>query len=203
MGKDLPQVDLPDLERFFTGVIARHGRRVFKRDDGLEVKSPDAWMREDYALAERYEGLAFDRALGGARAASRVVGVGHRLFDRAMREAQAVTTTVGHASRLEGPLLIVAIEDEVTGTGVQVGRIVLGLYDRIDGPVVLRDWELLKLLNGVGPSEAMQPVRDVQSRSQIASLMAQVNAVLSVHAPLMTRPKAWPEMLIIPEDRPA
>ncbi len=198
VGKDLPQVDLPDLERFFSGVIARHGRRVFKREDGLEVKTPDLWMREDYALAERYDGLAFDRELDGPRAASRVIGVGHRLFDRALREAETVPASIGYGSRLDGPLLIVAIEDEVTSTGAQVGRIVLGIYDQPGGAIVLRDWELLKLLNGVGPGEVGETVSGIENQEHVTRLMQQANGALTGYAPLMTRPKAWAEMLMMP-----
>ncbi len=199
VGKDLPQVDLPDLERFFSAVIARHGRRVFKRDDGLEVKSPDDWRRADYALADRYQGLAFDRTLDGPRASSQVVGVGHRLFDRAMQDAEAVSATIGYATRLDGPLLIVAIEDELTGTGAQVGRVVLGFYERPDGTSILRDWELLKLLNSIGVSDGDQPASDADNRNHLTRLMVHANTVLEEYAPMMKRPRAWPEMLIVPE----
>jgi ERCC4-related helicase len=198
VGKDLPQVDLPDLERFFSAVIARHGRRVFKRDDGLEVKSPDEWRREDYALADRYQGLAFDRTLDGPRASSRVVGVGHRLFDRAMEDAEAIGATIGYATRLDGPLLIVAIEDELTGTGAQVGRVVLGFHERPDGTAILRDWELLKLLNSIGVSDGDQPTSGSDNRDHLTRLMLHANTVLREYAPMMRRPKAWPEMLIVP-----
>jgi SNF2 family DNA or RNA helicase len=39
VGKDLPKVDLPDLEKFFTQTVSRHGRRIFRRDDGLEIRT--------------------------------------------------------------------------------------------------------------------------------------------------------------------
>ena len=198
VGKDLPQVDLPDLERFFVAVIARHGRRVFKRDDGLEVKSPEEWTREDYALADRYEGLAFDRTLDGPRAPSRVVGVGHRLFDRALREAETLPASVALGIRLEGPLLIVAIEDEVTGTGAQVGRVVIGLYDLAEGVTVLRDWELLKLLNGVGAGDGDRTAVNPLGSDDLDRLMHHAEGKLREHAPMMTRPRAWPEMLLLP-----
>ncbi|USU13817.1 hypothetical protein NF701_08340 [Sphingomonadaceae bacterium OTU29THOMA1] len=95
VGRDLPKVDLPDLERFFSAMIAHAGRRVFKRDDGLDVKTPESWMREDYALVERYSDLAFDRSIAGPGASTRVIGVGHRLFDRSVREAEQLSASVG------------------------------------------------------------------------------------------------------------
>ncbi len=45
--------------------MSRHGRRVFRRDDGLEVKAPDEWRARSYAVREKYEGLVLDRSLRG------------------------------------------------------------------------------------------------------------------------------------------
>ncbi|MET3763109.1 SNF2-related protein [Sphingomonas sp. UYEF23] len=199
VGKDLPQVDLSDLERFFSGVLARHGRRVFKRETGLEVKAPDEWVREDYALRERYEGLAFDRTLVGAQAATRVVGVGHRLFDRALREAEGLPSRVGFCARLEHPLLLIAIEDEVTGGGAQISRVTIGLYATSDGVRVLRDWEVLLLLNGVSASEIARAISERTVAEVTAGLMSSTNLVLAQHAAFMTQPKAWPELLLLPD----
>lgn len=199
VGKDLPQVDLPDLERFFSGVLARHGRRVFKRHIGLEVKSPDEWVREDYALRDRYEGLAFDRTLVGPQAATRVVGVGHRLFDRALREAEGLPSQIGYCSRLEYPLLIVAIEDEVTGSGAQISRVTVGLHATPGGVKVVRDWEALLLLNGVSASETPQAIDQPTAKAFTAEIMSTRNFDTSQHAAFMTQPKAWPELLLLPE----
>ncbi len=61
VGRNLPQVDLPDLERFFSMMMESKGRRVFRRDDGLDVLTPEKWADEDYAMQDRYKGLLFDR----------------------------------------------------------------------------------------------------------------------------------------------
>ena len=90
VGKDLPKVDLPDLEKLFTQAVSRHGRRVFKRQEGLEIRTPDEWKARSYAVRDKYEGLVFDRGLRGANAASRVLGVGHVPFDMALEEACAL-----------------------------------------------------------------------------------------------------------------
>lgn len=199
VGKDLPLVDLSDLQRFFSGVLARHGRRVFKRDIGLEVKSPDKWVREDYALRERYEGLAFDRTLVGAQAATRVVGVGHRLFDSALREAEGLPGQIGFCSRLEFPLLLMAIEDEVTGSGAQISRVTVGLYGTSDGVQVLRDWETLLLLNRVSASDTPRTIGQQALEAVIANIMSAASFETAQHAAFMTKPTAWPELLLLPE----
>ncbi len=199
VGRDLPKVDLPDLERFFSSAIALNGRRVFKRDEGLDVKTPEGWMRDDYALAERYEALAFDRTLSGPGAATRVIGVGHRLFDRSLREAERSTANVAVCNRLEWPLLLVAIEDEVTGTQAQVGRIVVGLYRDELGHHVVRDWELLVILNGVGTVDSGTPVHMSGQVEAAASLLLDAQADLMAQAPFMTRARPWLEMLLLPK----
>ena len=137
VGKDLPKVDLPDLEKFFTHAVSRHGRRVFRRDDGLEIKTPDEWKARSYAVRDKYGGLVFDRNLRGANAASRVLGVGHILFDIALEETRSLPASVARADGLTDPLLIVTVEDEVTGTGSLVQRLVFGVKEN-DGKFVVR-----------------------------------------------------------------
>jgi hypothetical protein len=50
VGRNLPKVDLPDLERFLTQVMEANGRRVMWREDGLEVLVSEAWTEEGYEL---------------------------------------------------------------------------------------------------------------------------------------------------------
>ncbi len=122
VGKDLPKVDLPDLEKFFTQTVARYGRRIFRRDEGLEIKTPDEWKARSYALRDKYEGLVFNRSLRGMNATSRVLGVGHLLFDIALAEARNLPARFAAVDGLAAPLLIVTVEDEITGTGSLVNR---------------------------------------------------------------------------------
>lgn len=149
VGKDLPQVDLADLERFFTQTVSRHGRRIFRRDDGLEIRTPDSWKARSYALRDKYEGLVFDRSLRGTNAASRVLGVGHHLFDVALEDAQGVPARLARVDGLCGPLLIITVEDEVTGTGTLVHRLIFGVMEKETKIEILRDWELLQALNAL------------------------------------------------------
>ncbi|MBD8664117.1 DEAD/DEAH box helicase [Rhizobium sp. CFBP 8752] len=199
VGKDLPKVDLPDLERFFTQTVGRHGRRIFRRDDGLEIRTPDDWKARSYALRDKYEGLVFDRSLRGANAASRVLGIGHPLFDIALDDAQDISARAVSVEGLGNPVLILAVEDEVTGTGSLVHRLIFGVTET-DGKIeVLRDWELLQAMNaltvksppGAGPmAEAAETV--------IARLKRAFDVDISSHASTLRRPMSWPEMLFLP-----
>ena len=202
VGRDLPRVDVPDLERFFTLAVGRHRRRVFKHADGLEIKAPETWKSRSYAVRDRYDGLVFDRDLRGANAASRVLGVGHTLFDIALDEARDLPARIAVVDGVNAPVLVVAVEDEVTGTGSLVQRLIFGVTD-IDGrPAPLRDWELLQLLNGV-------PLKGVAGKPAPGTALAECAALadrlknafesgLSDHAPALRRPVCWPEMLIVP-----
>ena len=141
VGRDLPQVDIPDLERFFTLAAGRHKRRVRKGADGLGIRAPDTWKSRSYAVRDRYDGLVFDRGLRGEGAASRVLGVGHTLFDIALDEARNLPVRAATLEGIGAPILVVSVEDEVTGTGSLVHRLIFGVTE-VDGhPAPLRDWE--------------------------------------------------------------
>jgi len=199
VGKDLPKVDLPDLERFFTQTVGRHGRRIFRRDDGLEIRTPDDWKARSYALRDKYEGLVFDRSLRGANAASRVLGMGHPLFDIALDDAQDIPARAVSVEGLGYPVLILAVEDEVTGTGSLVHRLIFGVTEK-DGKIeVLRDWELLQVTNGftikspLGAGPATEGAETV-----IGRLKQAFDVDLASHASTLRRPVSWPEMLFLP-----
>ena len=199
VGKDLPKVDLPDLEKFFTQIVGRHGRRIFRRDEGLEIKTPDEWKARSYVLRDKYEGLVFDRSLRGRNAASRVLGVGHPLFDIALQEARSLPATFACVDGLAAPLLIVVVEDEVTGTGALVHRLVLGVTETEGNIDVLRDWELLRVLNTLLPrSPSVDAPVAIEVEETVGRLKTALDAHLPSHVPTLRRPNSWPEMLLIP-----
>lgn len=199
VGKDLPRVDLPDLERFFTQTIGRHGRRIFRRDDGLEVKTPDTWKNRSYALRDKYEGLVFDRSLRGDNVASRVLGVGHPLFDIALDDAYDIPVRTGSVEGLTGPLLIIAVEDEVTGTGSLVHRLVFGVMEKESKIKVLHDWELLQEMNTLVARTPMDEKTTIEGAEAVIERLKQVfDSDLAAYAPTLRRPVSWPEMLFLP-----
>jgi superfamily II DNA or RNA helicase len=204
VGRNLPKVDLPDLERFLTLVMEANGRRIMRRDDGLELLSPEPWAQADYAIQDRYKGLIFDRnaKLSGKDAPVRLVGVGHVLFDRALRDGEERQAYLAHCARLEAPLLVARIADEVTGQGHSIQRIVVGAWRGSDGEVhLLRDWELLLKLNTIGRSDLVKPVAvDREALGALRDdLLRAVEAEARTIAEAMIRPKVHAEMLLLPE----
>lgn len=204
VGRNLPKVDLPDLERFLTLAMEANGRRVMRREDGLEVLAPEAWAEADYAIQDRYKGLVFDRnaKLGGRDAPVRLVGVGHALFDRALRDGEEREAYLAHCARLETPLLIASIADEVTGQGHSIQRILVGAWQSSDGEIhLLRDWELLQKLNALGRSDLPEPPvigwepLDALRNKLVCALEAEANII----AEAMIRPVVRGEILLLPE----
>jgi len=204
VGRNLPQVDLPDLERFFSLMMEAKGRRVFRREDGVDVLSPESWVDEDYAMQDRYKGLLFDRnaRLGNQEGPIRLVGIGHTLFDRALKEGEELQSVLAYCARLPQPLLIASVEDQVTGQDHSVTRIVIGASRDDTGEVhVLRDWELLRLLNTLGRSDQATPpsVNSDQLKVLESNLFAAMKESLSAIAEMMTRPGLCSEIMLLPE----
>ena len=199
VGKDLPKVDLPDLDSFFSRAVARHSRRIFRRDDGLEIRTPDEWRSRSYAIRDKYRGLVFDRGLRGANATSRVLGVGHALFDVALEEARNLPVNLARVEGLKAPLLVVKVEDEVTGTGTLVDSLIFGVTERAEEVQILRDWELLTVLNSLLTKTVSDILpEDPQSKALIDRLKSSFDDHVSGHAPEMRHPVSWPEIFLVP-----
>ncbi len=199
IGKDLPKVDLPDLDSFFSRAVARHNRRIFRREDGIEIRTPDAWRSCSYAIRDKYQGLVFDRGLRGTSATSRVLGVGHTVFDVALEEAQDLPVNLTCIDGLKTPILVLKVEDEVTGTGAIVDSLIFGITEKEKEIKVLRDWELLKVLNSLTTKTAPEGVPEGLKTEALAERMrASFDDDISDHVPEMKRPVSWPEVLFIP-----
>ena len=140
--------------------------------------------------------------LRGEGAASRVLGVGHTLFDIALDEARHLSVSAAAVEGIRSPILIVSVEDEVTGTGSLVHRLIFGVTEVKGGLAPLRDWELLLVLNGLKfRSSGVEPAYDMTAPPLTATvdrLTTAFAAVLPKHAPGFRRPISWPEMLLVP-----
>ena len=155
-------------------------------------------------MRDKYDGLVFDRGLRGRNAASRVLGIGHTLFDIAVDEARNLSARFAGLEGIPAPILVLSVEDEVTGTGSLVNRLIFGVAD-VDGrPTPMRDWELLRLLNDMpikgattAPSRSMTTAECV---AVVDRLKSGFESGLSDLAPSLRRPVCWPEMLFLPAD---
>lgn len=122
------------------------GRRPHQVDNvRLSFKTPKQWL-DDFTIAERYD-LLFARE-PSPHEGEDVAGVGLRVVDRALREAIEAADALAPMGELKGALVVFALRDRITGAEGAVRKVVVGLQ-RSEGSEwkLVRDWELLKLLN--------------------------------------------------------
>jgi hypothetical protein len=103
---------------------------------------------------------------------------------------------------LTAPLLIVTVEDEVTGTGALVHRLIFGVTENEGKAAVLRDWELLQVLNtNLSRSSPGAIPKTMEAGATVEHLKKAFDADLSAHAPTLRRPVSWAEMLLVPQPK--
>lgn len=138
----------------------------------------------------------------------RVLGVGHPVVDTAISEALDLEVRVAEVVGLTGPVLVVSVEDQVTGTGAPAHRLIVGVRENDGERQVLRDWELLGTLNERGRRvRGGEAVPTTWTMPYLASLVddwvREVDASEVGRATGMRRPVSWPEMLLLPSRVPA
>lgn len=171
------------------------------------AQGPSDYAEIHYAVREKYDSLVFDRRLRGPDVMKRVLGVGHPVVDTAVSEALDLDVRVAEVVGLTGPLLVVSVEDQVTGTGSPAHRLILGVRENNGERQVLRDWELLRTLNERGSRVTGGELSPVAwTAPSLSSLVdgwvREVDAAGAGRAAGMQLPVSWPEMLLLPSRIP-
>jgi superfamily II DNA or RNA helicase len=196
-GEDIPKLDLPALEPFFRNAMHLNSRRVTKGDTGLSVATPEKW-RGTIDLRDRYDGLVFDRSLPTENAMIRLLGVGHPLIDRAVSACLENESFLARVKGLTDPMVIVMAEDEITGTGATVHRIILGVEQKADNKLVtLRDWETLKRINKVQPATKFSETLTEKESSILQAITGRIHALAPELALPFRRPKLTPLLALL------
>jgi len=101
---------------------------------------------EDFTITDRYD-LLFARE-PRPRDGEDIAGVGLRVVDRAVRFSVELLDAFGAIGELSAPLVVFAVPDRITGSDGPVRTVIVGARQSGDGTWgLLRDWELIKLLN--------------------------------------------------------
>ncbi|MBA8836653.1 DEAD/DEAH box helicase [Rhizobium leguminosarum] len=192
-GAEIPKLDLPALEPFFRNAMSLAGRRVIRGDEGLSVATPEVW-RGSLELRDRYDALTFDRFMRSDQPLFRLLGVGHPLLDRAVAESTDQQVFLTRVGGICGPLVIAQVEDEITGTGATVHRIVIGIEGTGNArSSVQRDWELLLRLNN------LEPGVDIATPPSVAELLdlEGLFTTLKTHDTILELPFRRPKLRLI------
>jgi ERCC4-related helicase len=143
----VPKLDLPDLAPFFR-LTLRHNRRQLTEKAGLwNFTTPIPWEGKG-GVKHRYDDVHFDRkALSGKKGT--ILGVGNRLFDAALDQASEFLDSYALAGSDSdrGTLLVFRCFDRVTGNPAQPKAIISGVLRDPEGLKILKDWQVLLMLN--------------------------------------------------------
>ena len=173
----IPQVDLPDLVPFFKAVLAVRGRRPEQVEDiRLRFRPPDEW-RDDFAIAvvDRYD-LLFAREPQPS-AAEDIAGIGLRVVDRAVSDALALTAAFSAIKGLDAPIFVFTVRDRITGSDSSVRAVLVAAQSHSDGAWdLIRDWELIQLLNPLADRPRSLVITDVRPTHDVVDMMAEARA---------------------------
>ena len=152
--KAVPRKDLPDLEPFFYGALAKNRRRPHRKGGSFSFKTPNVWLGAP-GVRPRYDGLIFHRHPRDTEEAKRIVGVGHQVFDQALFQAMEDDGVLALFRESAYPLVIFQIQDAVTSDVGHLRQVVAGVAEDDTGALnLLRDGQVLDLLNRRKPGQA-------------------------------------------------
>jgi superfamily II DNA or RNA helicase len=144
----IPEVDLPEMIPFFKSLFAVMNKRPGQMDNmRLHFKTPKQWQKNNYLLTDRYN-LLFSRKLRPERDED-IAGIGLKVVDQAIQTAIELTDVLSSVGELTGPLVVFAIRDRITGSEGAVRNIIVGLQQECGEWKLLRDWQIIKLLNPI------------------------------------------------------
>ena len=151
--EDVPRKDLPDLEPFFYGSLAKNRRRPDRAGGSFSFNTPDAWLGPP-GVRRRYEDLIFHRHPRDTEEAKRIVGVGHQVFNQALSHAADVEGGLALCREATHPLAVFQVQDAVTSRPGHLRQVVVGVTGRdASGLTLLRDEQLLDQLNQHKPGQ--------------------------------------------------
>lgn len=189
--KDVPPLDLPDLLPFFQGVLEHNGRRAKLESGLLSFKTPEKWL-DHPAIMRDYKGLGFDRGAEPS-ADGGLIGVGHPLVGHALDQADRLPAVLSFIEGMETPILLLLASDRVTDGGAHVRRSAIGVINGSTGPLVIRDWEVLQLLNrlNVPRTPSAKGRADV---AQVQRWVQEARTAAEAHLPQLDLPFSVPEL---------
>lgn len=148
---DIPRLDLPDLKPFFEAMLIFNRKRSKENDDGsISFKTPDEW-KDAIGVQKEYTDIVFERNGDVKRKLDKIFGVGHVVVDKAIRQALNIKDSICIVSHsdLSAPLYLIKARDRITSTGESIRFLVFGITKDTIGWKVLKDWEMIKMLNPI------------------------------------------------------
>lgn len=145
LASNLPQLDLKDLQPFMKLTLALSNRKYKEENPHtLTFKSPKTW-EDDYLLADDYR-LIFSRT-AVCNEDEDLAGMGFLPVDRAVADALLLSESNAAIQGLTSLILVYRMRDRSTESESLVRQRIVGVQKTQNGWQILKDWELLLLLN--------------------------------------------------------
>ncbi len=168
----IPRVDLPDLVPFFKAILAVRSRRFYQADSlRLSFLPPKEW-KDNFLIAtvDRFD-LLFARE-PQPKEGEDVAGIGLRVVDRAVRDAVALSAAFATIRGLNTPIFVFSVRDRITGTDAAIRTVVVATQPGTDSNwSLIRDWELVHLLNPLADKPRSDIFRDADPALDVSDLV--------------------------------
>lgn len=196
--KEVPPVDLADLAPFFQNMLTLNRRRPKIEGLAFSFKTPEEWLTT-YTIRRSYENLYFDR---NAPVNSDLVGVGHPILEKALHQAERLTGTVCQVKNLDSPVLVLRLASKLTDVSIQSQKMIVAVSGKTDELKLLREWELLKILNQCNPSSEFKSQENVGnfSSSWYQAAIESLNTLLEQSNLQLNSKDVQVIALILPEE---
>ena len=198
--EELPRVDLPDLKTFLDVALSLNSRRLREDAEGLTFVTPDAW-KDVPAIANRYERMHLNRAEKSPDAAKRLLGAGHPVIEQALAQARKRTVSVATLPEdlIGAPLLVFRVTERITDEDRGTRSVTVGVRLDESGPVLLRDWELLRLLNAfpIRKMAMTQPSPSATNMENVEARVSEAERWLQARVPDLRQRFRYPEITLV------
>ena len=189
--QDVPPLDIPDLKPFFSAALTYNGRRPKYENDILSFKTPEKWL-DHPAIKRDYKDMSFDR-IKGVKGGSDLVGIGHPLLTRAMNQADSFKSVFSVVQGIKQPILLLLVTDRVTDSGVHVRTAVLGAIQGEQGIEIIKDWEILRMINNIEASQVKDQNQQINS-TEVAEWVNRAKVIASEQLPGFKLPFDVPDL---------
>lgn len=192
----LPQVDLPDLKRFFQNILEYNNhKRLMSKDGVYRFNTPEKWL-EDYKVEDSYDNLVFSR---NAEKNQCIVGMGNAAFNQGLQQALQLNAQTAVVPNLPYALLIYSAREQHTdGTGEKLlAYYGCGVDNNGEIKEVLTDWQLLRVLNEIPFSALTSQVFQTASRKGLDSINAVEQVIQAKIIELMSQEIYHPETPVL------
>jgi hypothetical protein len=156
-------------------------RQINRNHNEISFLTPKMWLN-DLAIVKQYEGLHFKRDCH-EKDRLNLLGAGHKLINRALEQAMDLTSCVAQLPTLQHPIIIYQILDRVTGTQSNIQQVLVGLlidFEQSENIKILKDWEILLLLNDLSSSinKATESTLNIDNYEKVTDVLGEAENYL-------------------------